>query len=276
MAATAFNTNDAAISYVAPFITQERTEPSDVFMDRFFQEAVAANSILYDRLSGPASELGWTRRQNTLGYGILDRYNSEGLRMFTTIGVDSLRTAAIEVLPLNLWQDHWQGWLANLITGTLGNPEEEHVQMTSVSYSAVRSSWENANERGSIQWGFRPWRTSPYVYFLAHAGRLNGHPLVTFEGRAGYSLFGSTLMEARLSFQLPESFTIAGGVSVDPAKMSAHNPAATHIAITLERAIRPRGFNPDAVFFLGFRSGVGEFSSSHPENLIVGGLSKRW
>src|SRR5437879_2158309 len=129
MAATAADTNNAAISYVLPSITLESNEHSEVLMDRFFQEAVRADSIVFDRFSGPASQLGWTRRQNDLGYGILDRYNADGLSMFTTIGLDSLRTAAIEVLPLNLWQDTCQGWLANFITGTLGNPEEEHLQM---------------------------------------------------------------------------------------------------------------------------------------------------
>ena len=277
MGATAANTNDAAVSYVMPSITLESTERSEVLMDRFFQEAVAGDSIVFDRFSGPASQLGWTRRQDDLGYGIFDRYNAEGLRMFTTIGLDSLRTAAIEVLPLNLWQDHWQGWLANFITGTLGNPEEEHLQMTSISYSAVRSSWENVNEHGGIQWGFRPWRTNPYVYFLAHAGRFNGLPLVTFEGRAGYSLFGSTRMEARLAFQLPASFRIAGGASVDPGRMSAHDPATTHVAVTLERVIRAWGFSPDAVFFVGFRSGVNrELSNARQENMFLTGLSKRW
>jgi len=277
MAATAANTNDAAISYVMPSLTLESTERSEVLMDRFFQEAVAGDSIVFDRFSGPASQLVWTRRQNDLGYGVFDRYNAEGLRMFTTIGLDSLRTAAIEVLPLNLWQDSWQGWLANLLMGTLGNPEEEHLQMTSISYSAVRSSWDNVNEHAGVQWGFRPWRTSPYVYFLAHAGRLNGQPLVTFEGRAGYSLFGSTRMEARLAFQLPASFRIAGGASVDPGRMSAHDPAATHIAVTLERAIGAWGVHPDAVFFLGFRSGVnGEGSNVRPDNMLLTGLSKRW
>ena len=277
MAATAASTNDAAISYVLPSITLESTEPSEVLIDRFFQEAVRADSIVFDRFSGPASQLGWTRLQNDLGYGAFDRYNAEGLRMMRTIGFDSLRTAAIEVLPLNLWQDHWQGWLANLLMGTLGNPEEEHLQMTSISYSAVRSSWENMNEHAGVQWGFRPWRTSPYVYFLAHAGRLNGQPLVTFEGRAGYSLFGSTRMEARLAFQLPASFRIAGGASVDPGRMSAHDPAATHVAVTLERVIRTWGVNPDAVFFLGFRSGVnGEAANARPDNMFLTGLSKRW
>src|SRR3989440_2242317 len=132
IAATAANTNDAAISYVLPSLTLESTQPSEVLIDRFFQEAVQADSIVFDRFSGPASQLSWARRQNDLGYGAFDRYNAEGLRMIRTIGFDSLRTAAIEVLPQNLWQDHWQGWLANLLTGTLGNPEEEHLQLTSV------------------------------------------------------------------------------------------------------------------------------------------------
>src|SRR5205085_8126284 len=120
--------------------------------------------------------------------------------------------------PLDLWASHWHGWLGNLLAGTIGSPQEEHIQLTSVSYSAVRSSWEAANEQAAIQWGFRPWRMSPYVYLLAHAGRLQGRPLFTFEGRAGYTLLESSKIESRLTLQLPASFRLAGSAGMDPAR----------------------------------------------------------
>ena len=44
------------------------------------------------------------------------------------------------------------------------------------------------------------------VYLLAHAGRWDGRPLITFEGRAGYTLMGSTHIEGRLTLPLPASF----------------------------------------------------------------------
>src|SRR2546430_10455432 len=64
----------------------------------------------------------------TLSRSSLERFNTAGASLFSKIGLDSLRTAAIEALPLDLWQDHWLGWLGNLITGTIGNPRsEEHT-----------------------------------------------------------------------------------------------------------------------------------------------------
>ena len=149
--------------------------------------------------------------------------------------------------------------------------------MTSISYSAVRSSWEAGNRNSGIQWGVRPSRTNPYLYFLAHAGRLDGRPLITFEGRAGYTMFGSSQVEGRLTLQLPASCRIAGGMSVDPGRVGSHNPDATHIGVTLERTVRLGKLIPDAVFYLGFRSGGNRGPSTmRQENLIVAGLSTRW
>src|SRR5437016_7699460 len=161
-------TNQAAISYPSASFSFEPTERSEVLSERFLQEVVASDSIVFDRFTGPASRLGWARSQDKLGYASLDRWNSDGARLFSTIGMDSLRTAAIEVLPFDLWQDYWQGRFTDFIIGTIGNPSEEHIEVTSVSYSAVRSSWEQENQKGGIQWGFRPWRTSPYLYLFAH------------------------------------------------------------------------------------------------------------
>ena len=57
--------------------------------------------------------------------------------MFGTIGMDSLRIAAVEALPLDMWEDTWLHWLGHLITGAIGNPEEEHAALARGSYSAV-------------------------------------------------------------------------------------------------------------------------------------------
>ncbi len=111
----------------------------------------SSDSIVFDRLSSPSSRLGRERRQNRFGYASLDTFNSDGANTFATMGLDSLRTAAIEVLPFDRWQDSWLGRLAPLIAGTIGNPQEEHIEVTSISYSAIRSSWERENANGGIQ-----------------------------------------------------------------------------------------------------------------------------
>src|SRR5207253_605645 len=122
--------------------------------------------------------------------------NAAGANLFAKIGLDSLRTAAIEALPLEFWQDHWLGWLGDFINGTIGNPEEEQIRLDSISYSAVRASWESNNKNSGFQWGLRPWSRSPYLYLLAQAGHYDSRPLLAFETRAGYTLFGAPRIES--------------------------------------------------------------------------------
>jgi hypothetical protein len=276
-AASTSKTNDAVIEFVAPSINLESQNRSEILVDRFFQETVGSDSIVFDRITGPSSRLSWARKQDIHGYESIEQFNKQGQKMFVNIASDSLRTAATAALPLDLWEDRWKGWLAGLVNGAIGNPAEEHVEMTSISYSAVRSSWESSNERGGFKWGLRPWRTNPYLYFLAHAGRFENRPLITFEGRGGYSLFGSPKLQARVTLQLPSSFRLAGGASVDPFRLAANESGATHFGLTLERVWRSNNSVPDSVFYIGFRSGRSD-SSSDPliDNQVLAGFAKRW
>jgi len=273
------DTNQAALAFPPPIVDLDVPTPrSDTFVRRFFEEVTSSDGMLFDRFTGPSPKLDWTRRQDRLGYGVFDRWNTSGANMFNSIASDSFRTAAMDLLPLDRWADFWQGHLLNFIAASFGNPQEQHIGLMSSSYSAVRSSWETANDGARFNLGVRPWGTTPYLYFLANAGHLDGRSLVTLEGRAQYTVLGSTKIEGRLTFQLPASFRLAAGTSIDPSCIGSHAPNATpRIAVTLEHAIRARGLGSDDVFFLGFRSGVGGTSSNpHPENLLIAGLSKRW
>lgn len=277
-AATAGKTNETALSYPPALIDlQEPLERSEQLKQRFLQEITTSDSIVFDRFTGPSSRLAWAWRQDTLGYQSIERWNNEGAHLFSTIAMDSLRTAATEALPLDLWEDDWEGRILNFIAGSVGNPIEERMDVTSISYSAVRSSWESMNEKGTVQWGLRPWRTSPYAYFFAHAGHLGGAPLFIFEGRAGYTLFGTTRLEARLTLRLPSSFRIAASGSTDPSKMGTQETRVTHFGVTLERVLGPANRPPVAVLFLGFRSGVNAMTSDPSrESLLIAGLSRSW
>src|SRR2546422_325039 len=137
--AETIQTNQEALLYVEPSLMLEEGNPIDeIFVDHFSHEILTSDSIVFDRFLGPSSQLGWVRTQNRLGYASLERFNSAGANLFATIGSDSLRTALVGSVPLEAWQDNWQGWLGTFITGTIGNVEEEHVELASASYSAVR------------------------------------------------------------------------------------------------------------------------------------------
>jgi hypothetical protein len=273
----AATTNQIAISYNADFISVTSPKQSDSFTGRFLREVTEDDSMVFDRFTGPSSRLVWERRQNMLRYGNIERFNSAGAGMFAAMAMDSLRIAAMDALPFELWQDYWQGRLAAFLAGSIGNPQEEHIDVTSISYSAVRSTWERENEKAGIQWGYRPWRTSPYVYFLAHAGHLDGRSLITLEGRAGYTLLGSAQLAGRLTFQLPASFRLAAAGEVDPARAGSRDPSARHLAVNLEWAFPSHSAGSEGACYVGFRSGVNNgFVNLRQENLLVAGLSKRW
>ncbi len=271
-------TNQAALAFPPPFLNLEVPHRRDSFVTRFYEEVTSSDSYVFDRFSGPSSRLDWARRQDGYGYRAFDRWNSAGANMFGSIAADSFRTVAMDLLPLDRWADFWQGHLLNFIANSFGNPEEQHIELMSSSYSAVRTSWESANEGPGLKWGLRPWGTSPYFYFLAQAGHLDGRSLITLEGRAQYTVLGSTRLEGRLTFQLPASFRLAAGTAIDPCRIGSHDPdGSPHVAVTLERAIHTAGATPEGVFFIGFRSGLrGNSSNSQQENLLVAGLSKRW
>jgi len=275
-ARAAVKTNEAAIEYLPFGLTFDHAERSEILFSRFFEEVVSSDSIVFDRFTGPSSRFAWARRQNSMGYQSFERFNKDGANLFGTIALDSLRTAALAALPLDLWAEFWQRRLANFLSVSIGNPEEEHIELRSISYSEVRSSWERANENGAIQWGFRPWTTSPYLYFLGHAGRLDGRPLVTVEGRAGYTLFGSAKLETRLTLQLPALFRLAAGAAIDPARIGWTEVGATRVAVTLERVLASGG-RAEGVFYVGFRSAVNSFfSNPRHENLLIAGFSRHW
>jgi len=266
-----------AIPYTPLSLTLDHSEPSEHVIGRFLQEVVASDSIVFDRFASPEARMGWLQSEIHHGYGALERFNGEGASLFTRIGLDSLRTAAMEVLPVELWQEYWQSRLFNFIAGTIGNPQEEHVQITSASFSALRFSWERMNEHAAVQWGLRPWRTDPYVYVLAHAGHMDGQSLVTFEGRAGYRFLGATRMEGRLTFQLPASFRVAVARSFDLTSGGEAGGIWEHFGATLERVVSVRSLIPESVFYIGFNSDLHRgASNSRQTSFLVAGLSKRW
>jgi hypothetical protein len=274
----AAQTNEQAVEFSLEVpITLENANALDVLVDRFSREVTTSDRMVFDRFSGPGARLRWLREENRHGYSTHEDFSGGGARLFTTVGLDSLRIAAVEALPLDLWEDTWLRWLGHLITGAIGNPEEEHLGLVSGSYSAVRSSWESLSRETRVQWGIRPWRTYPYVYVLAHAGRMEGRPLLTLEGRAGYRVLDAPRIEARLTVQLPASFRIAGGAAFDPTRVGENEQGRAQFALTIEKVLGRHRPCSDAVFFVGFRSGMNRaFSSPRRESAVLAGLSAGW
>jgi hypothetical protein len=271
-------TNEKAvqISLEVP-VTLQNANALDVLVDRFSREVTSDDRLVFDRLVGPSARLAWMRTENRSAVGAYDNINSRGTAMFAVMGLDSMRIAAVEALPLDSWEDGWLQWAGRLIAGAVGNPEEQHLSLVSGSYSAIRSSWESASKDTILQWGVRPWNTYPYLYILTHAGRFEGHPLFTLEARAGYRLFDAPRIEGRLTTQLPASFCIAGAVAFDPSRITERGGGAPVFAATLEKILRPHTPASAAILFAGYRSSVNTaFFTPRRENMLLAGLSTGW
>jgi hypothetical protein len=258
-----------------PSLGPDPAKPSERIFDRFFDSVLSSDAAVFDNFASPSARLSWIQQQSSLGYGAVQNLNAQGAQMFRRIGLDSLRTTALESLPLDRWQDYWLGQLASFFSGTIGNPAEERFQLDSSSYSAVRLSWESAGEAPVFQWGFRPWRSSPYAYFLARAGHQDGLPLITLEGRAGYKLFGATKLEGRLTLQLPASFRIAGSGTFEPTSNTLSDRMSAHLGVTLERVLNARTRQP-AVLYVGLSSDIYRSAAEHSGAYLVAGLARRW
>jgi hypothetical protein len=266
----------ASTPYTPPFLNSEPAGPGDGLFDRFFASVLSSDAVVFDNLANPSAQLSRIQQQNSLGYGAVQNLNAQGAQMFRHIALDSLRTSAIEFFPLSRWQDYWLGPLAGLFSGTIGNAEEERMRLDSSSYSAVRLSWESAGEQPLFQWGVRPWRTSPYAYFMARAGHQGGLPLITLEGRAGYKLFGATKLEGRLTLQLPNSFRIAGSGSFEPTSNNSSDRMSAHFGVMLERVLTARAHRPEAVLYVGLSSDIYRSAAEHSGACLVAGLARRW
>jgi len=74
-----------------------------------------------------------------------------------------IRDAAME-MPLMLWLDDYQSWLANLLRGSVDNTSEETVKPLDATHEGfAQARWRDEASRGT-HYGIRPLRTSPYAY----------------------------------------------------------------------------------------------------------------
>src|SRR5580765_6614018 len=98
-------TNERAvqISLEIP-VTLQNANSMDVLVDRFAREVTSDDRLVGDRVVGPAARLAWMRLENRSGAAAYDGINSRGAALFATMGLDSMRIAAVEALPLDSWQ----------------------------------------------------------------------------------------------------------------------------------------------------------------------------
>jgi len=205
------DTNSQTLIHPLPENFENSSRMSLDFGNRYPEEIFRHQGVIIDRI-GPPSYFEQARHFGKDGYAYHDYINSAGSHGIEQLLVDSARETAVAIITPNI------GWynLNKLLSGSIGNTEEERFPTVSASYSQARESWwQSLTEDGSVRYGLRPWRKDPYGYVSIRVGHWNGVPLAIIEGLAGYRIFGSGRVGGNITMPLPGGLQLAGGVSND-------------------------------------------------------------
>jgi hypothetical protein len=120
----------------------------------------------------------------------------------------TMRESAVQ-LPLMVWLDQHQSFLGHLLGNSVDDVGEESVSPLNPYYRPAEVHWWNEmSQRGDMQYGLRPFGTSPYA-FLTMAFHQAGHVVLLAHLRYHYDNFADHHFECALSAPL------AHGVSLD-------------------------------------------------------------
>ncbi|MBI3849173.1 MAG: hypothetical protein HY298_02615 [Verrucomicrobia bacterium] len=128
--------------------------------------------------------------------------------------VDSFRETVLE-LPFMVWLKDHQTFVTDLLLNSLGNVHEEAVSPLDPSYRAAeRSWWQQLSASRSVNYGVRPFRTSPYA-FVSMAFKDGDRVFLLANARYYYHLFAEQRVELALSVPLTHGISFDVGTSYE-------------------------------------------------------------
>lgn len=164
-----------------------------------------------------------------------ERASSEARAAFIKSSEFGAREAVVE-LPFMAWLDEHQGWLADLLRGSIGNVSEEAVSPLGISYQGVERSWWRSVALNGTHYGFRPFRTDPYAYVSHAITDGGGNTVLLANVRYYYDHFSDH------RFELALSVPVAYGVDLDvgtSCQFGTHD--ARKCAVKLVKELRGGG-----------------------------------
>ncbi|HWD92088.1 MAG TPA: hypothetical protein VG938_07035 [Verrucomicrobiae bacterium] len=147
-------------------LSLQSPRPQAAFFWQRFDDGFAdnANDIFSDALR-PLNVIQWNLdlRGKDFSDSFRRRAASQARSAFYKSIEYGTREAAVE-LPIMLWLDERDGWLADLLRGSIDDVDEEAVAPFGLTYESVEQSWWRRLANGGTHYGFRALRTSPYAY----------------------------------------------------------------------------------------------------------------
>jgi hypothetical protein len=195
------------------FTAPVESPPGEAFLERFTVEFDRRiDEQFADRLH-PFNVMSWNIElaNNDSDY-FRGRAASAARNALSKSVVYSVREAAVD-LPILSWLKERQGVLADFLRNSVDSSEEEAVAPLELSYRLVeRSWWQRLSENGHLQYGIRPFRTSPYA-FLSTGIRDKDRLFLLGHVRYHYRPFAEHRFEVALSLPLDHGFAIDVGTS---------------------------------------------------------------
>jgi hypothetical protein len=244
------NTNVPLALHADVQLTQKN--PSPRVLEQYSDELIFTSRIYYDRFRYP-SLLGWVIRSNRERYDIHDSYSSIGQSTVKDMLVTAARETFVDRTPFNEWEQSVNEWgrdeeynpaqlvrfSAWIIRSSVGNTEEHDMEAVSAqpSYHTLRYlksfKWQSDEGFWDTEYGWRPFRDKPYVYFNNNFGHFKNKPFIRNEIRCyGYlrpNDFGLIKAEGQATITTGDTSQVVIGGKMYPSAMSSnrHKPSAS-------------------------------------------------
>jgi hypothetical protein len=226
------STNGMTASFIMPTyepsIHLEHTWQSKTVAAKFLRNFMLSDTFV-NRLGRP-QELNFVLHQQD-GHGYTEYLNTAGRNAFARALVYSARDTAVEHFPLESYQNDWEqiGW--RFIRGTVGNTAESQIQPVGIQYIASDYSFlEGTRNDGKIDYGIRPFGTSPYAY-----ASFKFDDSLYLYARYHYTLFGRDSFELQATVPLRNRYELVFGASIDPLRL--HDPESQTVSCQLRHSV---------------------------------------
>jgi len=195
------------------FTSPVEAPPGEAFLERFTVEFDRRIDEQFADRFHPFNVMNWSiELANNDSDHFREHAASAARNAFSKSIVYSVREAAVD-LPILSWLKERQGVLADFLRNSVDSVGEEAVAPLELSYRPVeRSWWQKVSQNGHLQYGMRPFRTSPYAFLSAG---IKDHDRVFLLGhvRYHYRPFTEHRFEVALSVPLDHGFAIDVGTS---------------------------------------------------------------
>jgi len=203
-----------SVSANSVFTSSLEPTPNASTLPEHFKAAFdrSAADLFEDQLH-PFRGMNWNLMlANSDSERLREQSTGAGYRALSKSVVYGLREATVD-LPILLWLEDRQEFLADFLRNSVDDVGEEAVEPFDLSSGVIERSWWNRlRNNGHVHYGIRPFRTDPYA-FLSTAIKHGDTVLLLAHLRYRYSHFSDHKCEFALSAPLAHRCLIDLGTS---------------------------------------------------------------